>query len=188
MNNEQAFEALFASVAAALNESLARHSQAALKGNLKAMEIETDLQRKLVAARNQLQSLRDAWPLPGEAQPAASQPTTRRRKKRSTRAKKLGRGKKTPQSDYVLPILQVLEEMGARGVVADVLDRVGEIMAGVLNEHDRGTLNSGDIRWRNTAQWARQRMKEQGLLASNSPTGIWEITEMGRRRLCEQKR
>lgn len=56
-----------------------------------------------------------------------------------------------------------------------------------LPEHDRGTLKSGDIRWRNTDQWARYDMKNQGLLAANSPTGVWEMTEQGRTYLQEQR-
>ncbi len=37
------------------------------------------------------------------------------------------------------------------------------------------------IRWRNTAQFARNTMVRKGLLKSNSARGIWEITEAGRR-------
>jgi hypothetical protein len=55
-----------------------------------------------------------------------------------------------------------------------------------LPERDRGTLESGDIRWRNTAQWARNDMRNQGLLAATSPTGIWEITQRGQTYLQEQ--
>uniref|UniRef100_A0A7C3EZC1 Restriction system protein Mrr-like N-terminal domain-containing protein n=1 Tax=candidate division WOR-3 bacterium TaxID=2052148 RepID=A0A7C3EZC1_UNCW3 len=36
------------------------------------------------------------------------------------------------------------------------------------------------IRWRNAAQWARYNMVKQGWLKSNSPRGVWEITEAGR--------
>ncbi|MBN1139884.1 MAG: winged helix-turn-helix domain-containing protein [Anaerolineae bacterium] len=188
MNDEQAFETLLASVAAALDESLARHAQAALQGDLDTLNAEADRQRKLVGTRTQLQILRDAWPLPLAEPPAAPQPEPpRRTRKQGARTKKLKRGQKTPQGVYYLPILQALEEMGGRGVVADVLDRVGEIMADELNQYDRAPLKTGDIRWRNTAQWARHEMKEQGLLAGDSPMGIWEMTERGRRYLCERE-
>jgi len=186
MNSEQAFEALFASVATALNESLRRHSQAALQGDLKALDAESDLQRKLVAARNQLQAVRDMWPLLVGEQPEAVQPETGQPEKGSARVRERKPGRQTKEGAYYAPILRALEEMGGRGVVGDVLDRVGQIMADDLTEHDRGMLKSGSIRWTKTAQWARYRMKERGLLADDSPAGIWEITEQGRRYLRER--
>jgi hypothetical protein len=133
--------------------------------------------------------LRDAWPLPVAEETVASDPERPRTKRaRNTRGKKLRRGQKTPQKAYVLPILQVLDEMGGRDAVADVLNRVGQIMADKLNEHDRSPLKTGDIRWRNTAQWARHEMKQQGLLRADSPMGIWEITEEGRTYLRKQRK
>jgi len=43
-------------------------------------------------------------------------------------------------------------------------------------------------RWVNTARWARQKMVEKGLLAKDSPWGIWEITEKGRKYYYEEKK
>ena len=56
-------------------------------------------------------------------------------------------------------------------------------MKDILNKYDYEPLpsNPKKKRWENTAQWARQTMVYEGLLASNSPRGIWEITEKGRR-------
>lgn len=96
-------------------------------------------------------------------------------------AKRAPRGASTPQETYRLPILWVLEEMGGRGRTSEVLDRVGEIMNDQLNKWDRQMLPSGDnIRWRNKAQWARNTMVKEDLLASDSPRGVWEISEKGR--------
>jgi len=189
VKNEQAFETLLAGLAAALNESLARHSAAASKGDLKALDAETELQRQLLSARKKLEALRKAWPLPVGQQRATERPAAPRPKaKRAPRTKKLERGQKTPQAAYVLPILQALDEMGGRGAAPDVVDRVGQIMADDLNEHDRSTVKSGDIRWRTTAHWARHEMKEQGLLAADSRRGTWEITEEGRVYLRDQSK
>ena len=41
-------------------------------------------------------------------------------------------------------------------------------------------------RWRNTAQWARNAMVKEGLLASDSPRGVWEITAEGKQWLEAQ--
>jgi len=40
-------------------------------------------------------------------------------------------------------------------------------------------LKSGKIHWRNTAQWCKNTLMQEGLLKSDSPKGIWEITEKG---------
>jgi hypothetical protein len=70
--------------------------------------------------------------------------------------------------------------------MADVLDRVGEMMHHFLNKTDTGLIHGGQtVRWRHAAQWVRQKMKNEGLLAADSPYGIWQITEMGRAYLRE---
>jgi hypothetical protein len=96
-------------------------------------------------------------------------------------AKRAPAGASTPQKAYRVPILRALEEMGGQGRTAEVVDRVGEMMEDQFTEWDRQMLPSGtDIRWRNKANWARNAMVNDGLLASDSPRGIWEITEKGR--------
>lgn len=102
--------------------------------------------------------------------------------------KRLPKGVRTPEEEFVLPILTTLIELNGRGAVAEVLDRVGQRMGNQLNEADHQPHKDGQPRWRNTAQWARQRMKDQGLLAANSPYGTWEITEQGRAYLREHSR
>jgi len=95
-------------------------------------------------------------------------------------SKKIKRGLKTPQSAYIIPILESLIELGGRAEMDTVVSRVFEKMKNVFNEYDLDRLSSGEIRWKNTAQWARFNMIKDGLLASDSPRGIWEITEKGR--------
>ena len=34
--------------------------------------------------------------------------------------------------------------------------------------------------WRNTAQWVRNDLREEGLIRDDPPRSIWEITEKGR--------
>jgi restriction system protein len=178
MNRQQAFEFLLESVEAALQESLARSNAATRQGDFDAVEVELERQRNLVSARNQLQGLRELWPrLVGERQPAQR---LTEGKPRVAKRQRLPRGVRTPEEAFVVPILTVLEELGGSASMSTVLDRLETMMAARLNEHDRSPLKRGRIRWRNTAQWARQDMKEDGLLASDSPYGIWEITEVGR--------
>lgn len=108
-------------------------------------------------------------------------PKTRRRSRKV--AERLKRGLRTPEDAFRVPILQSLTELGGSGAMADVLDRVEAKMRNQLNAYDRSTLPSDptQTRWRNTAQWARNAMVREGLMSSDSPRGIWEITEAGRR-------
>lgn len=77
-------------------------------------------------------------------------------------------GERTQQPMFRIPILQALIEMGGRGRTGSVVDRVGELMEDVLSEFDREALpESGNIRWRNSAQWERMGMVRTGLLSSN---------------------
>jgi hypothetical protein len=96
--------------------------------------------------------------------------------------RKIIRGRKTPDKAYFMPLLETLIEMGGRGKTKDVVDKIGEKMKDKLTDFDMEILPSGtDIRWRNTAKWARNTLKELGLLKRDSPRGIWEISEKGRK-------
>ena len=71
--------------------------------------------------------------------------------------------------------------MGGSGRTREVLDKVYEKMKNIFTPADLEMLPSGNaIRWRNYAMWERQKLKEEGYLKSDSPRGIWEISEKGR--------
>ena len=100
---------------------------------------------------------------------------------------RLQRGQRTPQEAYCQPILKALVELGGSAAISDVLKKVEKSMKEILKPVDYETLSSGhDIRWRNAAQFARNTMVGKGLLKSNSPWGIWEITEAGRKTLTNE--
>ena len=85
---------------------------------------------------------------------------------------------KTPQQAYEFPILESLYELGGKAATSIVLDRVEVRMTHLLSDVDYQPLKSGALRWRNTAQWARNTLVEGGLL-KNESWGIWELTEQG---------
>jgi hypothetical protein len=88
---------------------------------------------------------------------------------------------KTPEREYRVPILESLEQLGGQGHVKEVLRLVYEKMKNRLTGDDLKPLPSGgEVRWANTAMWARFNMVREGLLRSDSPRGVWEISEMGR--------
>jgi hypothetical protein len=89
-------------------------------------------------------------------------------------------GVKTPEKVYRLPILEALHELGGSASVKDVLQVVEVKVKPLLNEFDYEKVPSGgDIRWRNTACWARFGLVKDGLLKSESPKGVWELSERG---------
>lgn len=96
-------------------------------------------------------------------------------------------GIRTPQDTYYRPILQAISEMGGRARTAQVVSRVGELLKGVLTDEDYRPIptNPNMIRWRNGAEWARYLLVRQGLMRSDSPRGIWEISDAGRQFLAK---
>ncbi len=107
------------------------------------------------------------------------------------RRRNLGRlhmGLRTPEIAYYQPILEALNESGGSAEMNEVLERVEPLMRGILREVDYEPLASSSdmLRWRNAAQWARNTMVEEGLLKVDSPRGIWEIADAGRRSLARE--
>jgi hypothetical protein len=110
-------------------------------------------------------------------------PRHRKRRRSARRQARAKSGTLLHESAYELPMLEIISEHGGRAAAREVLDELGTRLDGQLTEVDRQTLGSGDVRWRNRAQFVRLRLVEQGDMVRNSPRGIWEITEQGRRRL-----
>jgi len=134
----------------------------------------------LTTFRDKVAGLRKEWEsLTVHRQDEGPEPTDRRNLGR------LRRGLRTREAEYYLPILRVLTSMGGSSKVTDVLDEVGRVMKPILKDVDHEPLASEpeNPRWRNTAQWARHGMVQEGLLAADSPRGIWQITAKGRERL-----
>lgn len=103
---------------------------------------------------------------------------------------RLQRGMRTPETAFYQPILKALIGLGGSSKIGDVLVKLEPMMKGVLTAVDYEPLSSDTemLRWRNTAQWARYSMVKEDLLKSNSPRGIWEITEAGRKAVQKESR
>lgn len=102
---------------------------------------------------------------------------------------RLQRGIRTPETAFQQPILKALLELGGSARIGNVLTKVEQSMKGTLKQIDYEPLPStpDQPRWRNTAQWERNTMVRKGLLKSNSPHGVWEISEEGRKVLMKNK-
>lgn len=119
---------------------------------------------------------------------------TTRRKSRGRRARKRGApgvpraqtGTILPDEEYEFPILSILDKHGGRAPTREVLDELGERLSDRLMPADLEPLTSGDIRWRNRAQFVRLRLIQLGDMQKGSPRGVWEISDQGRDRLVAQ--
>ena len=181
-NVSSAFEMLLEEVEAEIDFVCDIGSKAFAKRDLDKAKEAQERADVLTAFRDKVASLRKEWndiAAIGESQEDEETKAERRN------LGKLRKGMRTPTEAYYQPILQALYEMGGSGQTADVLDRVGQIMKGVLKDVDYQPLASSpdNLRWRNAAQWARNSMVQDGLLKSDSPRGVWEITDKGREML-----
>ena len=78
-----------------------------------------------------------------------------------------------------MPLLEVCQFAGASAQVRNLKAELERILKSRLSPDDYALLSGGEVRWVNRAQWVRKYMIQGGLLASNSPRGIWEITPEG---------
>ena len=127
-----------------------------------------------------------------EPEPQATSPEAqrsgRRRRRKSVRPARAKRGSILHESAYELPMLEILDEHGGRAATREVIEELGTRLNGQLTEADGEVLSSGDVRWRNRAQFVRLRLVERGDMVKDSPRGIWELSDQGRRRLAAEPR
>lgn len=117
----------------------------------------------------------------------ASIPLARRKATRSPKSSKkrtrVPKGSILPETEYEIPILRALQSMGGRGPTSEVIALVEKEIDSRLTDVDREKLSAGDVRWKNRAQFVRLKLVENGEMASGSPRGTWEISDLGRKRL-----
>jgi len=162
-------------------------------GDLDAAQNALDRAVQITSLMNQVTSLRDAWEKLAIPPDTVEVPQFQQEqihvglpKTRQNALKRLPRGEGTSQLAYRQPILQALVEMGGSGHMSDVLTRVEQIMRSRLKQVDYQPLPSdGTLRWSKSAQFARNRMAREGLLKSDSPRGVWEISETGQQSITK---
>jgi restriction system protein len=105
-------------------------------------------------------------------------------------AGRIRKGLRTPEPAFFCPILQALSDLGGSAKRSDIFQLLEHSMRDVLKPIDYQILSSEaeQMRWQNSAQWARNLMVKEGLLQADSPVGIWEITEKGRVFLQNKRR
>ncbi len=141
--------------------------------------------KRLLAFENKVEALVTEWDeledLRDTASPAVQEIVSKRffgkRKK----------GEITPHTAFDRAILESLVELGGSAKTRIVLDRVGEKMKTILKPLDYAVLPSDgkSIRWRNSAQWARNTMVNEDGRMKKTKNGTWEISDKGRKWLKE---
>jgi restriction system protein len=155
-------------------------SQAMAKGDYDTAEAVLEFAKRLLAFTKKVEGLSKEWQglekLRDDATPEVQEIVSKRFFGR------IGKGEITPHMAYCRYILEVLIEMGGGGKTKTVLDRVGEKLKAVLKPKDyEHHKSSNQIRWRNTAQWARNTMvNDDGRMKKGSRNGYWEISDKGR--------
>lgn len=165
----------------------AEGAQAMSKGDYDTAQSVIDFAKHLTAFRAKVDALGKEWGELEDLRDKASAEVQQIVSKRFFGRK--SSGEITPHKDYCEPLLRVLVEMGGKGKTKDVLDKLGVKMKGTLKpkDYEPHESNAKQIRWRNTAQWARNTMaNEDGRMKDDSPNGIWEISDKGRAWLKKQ--
>ena len=146
-----------------------------------------DFAKQLLSFQEKVSTLADEWQEIENARDAATPEVQEIVSKKFFGKKR--KGVITTHDEYCQPLLEVLVEIGGKGPTDEVLDRLGGKMKGTLKPVDYECHKSNDkqIRWRNTAHWARNKMvNNDGRMKKGSPRGIWEISDKGRKWLETQ--
>ncbi len=156
-------------------------SDAMQRGDYDTAKDVIDFAKRLLAFQGRVTDLEKEWnaleDLRDKATPAVQQIVSKRFFGRRSS------GEITQHPAFCRPILESLVELSGRAKTKAVLDSVGIKMKDVLKPKDYEHHKSigKQIRWRNTAQWARNDMvNKDGRMKKGSPDGIWEISEAGR--------
>jgi len=192
---EVAFEILEEEIDIAINELSERIAQLSKQQEFDKAKVLIDVGRKVKEYKEKVMALKREWREIFEQEEIGNETSETSIQKSDDglfnsesvelgmkKAKeRLKKGLRTPEEEYIIPILESLIELGGKAKIGQVLKRVYEKMKVKLTWYDMQKLpSSGDIRWENTAQWVRFYLVRQGFLSKDSPRGVWEITDKGR--------
>jgi restriction system protein len=176
-NVTQAFEILLDELNTALKNTRQQAAAATHDGDYDDAQAQLDAARQIEKCIAEIRAIQREWNSLGR----------KSRQKRTKAGARLPRGERTPEEAYRLPILRALVALGGEARMSQVLEKVCAEMKPRLKPVDlKPVPSSADTpRWRNTAQWERQDMVDEGLLRRDSPRGVWAITETGRKYLAQ---
>src|SRR5262245_18331921 len=92
------------------------------------------------------------------------------------------------ERDIDIPLLQVLIASGGRATPKEAIERVTTYFPRLTPEDLTLMRPTGrNLKWRNMVEWARRRLCERGEI-DRTVSGIWVITDLGRRVVAEATR
>lgn len=176
-NVTEAFSILIAELEMALKNTRQAAASATQEGNYDEAQTLLDEARKIERFIAEIRIKQREWTDLG----------SKSRSKRAAAGPRLPRGQRTPEEAFRLPILRALFALGGQAPMSKVLERVYAEMKPHLKPADLRSLPSDakTPRWRNTSQWARWALINEGLLQNDSLRGVWAISEKGRKYLGE---
>jgi hypothetical protein len=87
-----------------------------------------------------------------------------------------------PQSAYLRPLAEVLLESGGACETNIAIKKVGKRLEKQLKKGDREPLDkTGQIRWITNVRYARLTLKQLGIILADQQTGVWTLTDAGKR-------
>jgi hypothetical protein len=177
-----------------LRDSLAEEEQRIRNEGAKAMQggdYDTatsviEFAKRLLAFQNKVEGLVNEWAELEDLRDAASPAVQEIVSKKFFGKRK--KGEITPHTAFNRAILESLVELGGSAKTKVVLDQVGEKMKDILKPLDHAVLPSDgkSIRWRNSAQWARNTMVNEDGRMKKTKNGVWEISDKGRKWLQQK--
>lgn len=170
-----AFEIVLEEIESVAENLNAEGSSAFQKGDYEATKSLIEVATQLSEFRSRVRTLQKEWETVLSTRVPRSQLARRRRKT----ALRLPRGLRTTEDNFRQPIMEALHALGGKASMSKVLDTVEEKMKDILNDYDYQKLSSYPytVRWRNTAQWCRNTLVQEGLLKADSERGIWELAD-----------
>ncbi len=173
---DTAFEILLEEIEMVANDLHDEGAEAFMSGNYETARRAIEEATRLAEFREKVKALKKEW---------ASLLFKRPRRAGKNQKGRLPRGLRTPEEAFRRPILEALVELGGKGTLGEILDLVEKKMKHRFTKYDLEPLPSDpkSVRWRNTAQWCRYTLIREDLLNPDSPHGVWEITDLGRKAL-----
>jgi len=109
------------------------------------------------------------------SRPEAKRPKPNVKRARTPRSQKLPKTTHTVLREH---IVRALKKLGGKARMSDVLGEMSQQLEGKLLPGDFALRQDGkSIAWKNNAQWERLKMRQEGILRDDSPSGIWELVK-----------
>ena len=86
---------------------------------------------------------------------------------------------KLPQKEFRKPLLQAIHELGGSAQVHELRPILRDRMKSRLLPGDFEHVSGGVERWWNAACWVRHDLVNEGYFRSDSPRGIWALSDEG---------